>query len=436
MDEKKIRAKRSTQVDDDSVMQGRLVIAALTKHLKSLPVSQEHTIPLVSTQKGEGKVPLNVAIKVLTVFEINDVKQTINTGLYISFQWNDKALAWDMSQYGEQAEIQISRDSIWTPYVNVPNSRDIADVLQNTKYIGVEYDGNVTAHTAILLETSCSMDLTWYPYDEQTCTIKFLSKSAPIEWIVEKDASDKDLAKSLALNSEWELTNVSTRLYLESGENPNPEVVVRLRRKTRFYSVCLILPMVVTSYMNTLVFVVPLQAGEKVSFLVSLYVSTSVFTSFFSTTMPRGLDSTPLSVKLLIEVIVESVLVMLATLLVLKIFHDEQETSAVSGSNPEQDSRDDDQDPIKQLELNNAGAPPHTTELHPQPLQDPPKPRGAWLSSRSQSVTPLDRAGRASRAARCFAMRGLTSHQLDIILFVIFFAGNSIFLVALLYPFL
>ena len=35
--------------------------------------------------------------------------------------------------------------------------------------------------------------------------------------------------------------------------------------------------MVLTSYMNTLVFLVPLQSGEKVSFLVSIFVSTSVF---------------------------------------------------------------------------------------------------------------------------------------------------------------
>jgi hypothetical protein len=55
------------------------------------------------------------------------------------------------------------------------------------------------------------------------------------------------------------------------------EVTLTLRRRTTFYTVCLVLPMVLTSYMNSLVFLLPLGAGEKVSFLVTLSVSTSVF---------------------------------------------------------------------------------------------------------------------------------------------------------------
>jgi hypothetical protein len=35
--------------------------------------------------------------------------------------------------------------------------------------------------------------------------------------------------------------------------------------------------MVLTSVLNTLVFVVPEQSGEKLSFIVSVYVSTSVY---------------------------------------------------------------------------------------------------------------------------------------------------------------
>ena len=54
-------------------------------------------------------------------------------------------------------------------------------------------------------------------------------------------------------------------------------MVLSLRRKTTFYTVCLVLPMVLTSYMNALVFLVPLQSGEKVSFLVTIFVSNSVY---------------------------------------------------------------------------------------------------------------------------------------------------------------
>ena len=50
---------------------------------------------------------------------------------------------------------------------------------------------------------------------------------------------------------------------------------------------------------------------------VSIFVSTSVFVSFFKDVMPRGLDSVPATMKLLIGVVVQSLLVLLATLFVM-----------------------------------------------------------------------------------------------------------------------
>ena len=119
------------------------------------------------------------------------------------------------------------------------------------------------------------MDLTSYPFDEQTCIIKIVSFSK-LSWEMYEQNYDESLAASLAFSTEWHLTQVSTRFFRLKGEL-HPEVVLSLRRKTTFYTVCLVLPMVLTSYMNALVFLVPLQTGEKVSFLVTIFVSNSVY---------------------------------------------------------------------------------------------------------------------------------------------------------------
>jgi len=171
------------------------------------------------------------------------------------------------------------------------------------------------------------MDLTRYPFDAQTCTIKIVSYSA-LKWEIYEQNYDESLAESLAFSTEWHLTDVSTRFFSLKGEM-HPEVVLLLRRKTTFYTVCLVLPMVLTSYMNALVFLVPLQSGEKISFLVTIFVSTSVFITFFKDVMPRGLDSVPATMKLLIGVIVQSLVVLVATLFVMWRFHAEQATADV-----------------------------------------------------------------------------------------------------------
>jgi hypothetical protein len=56
--------------------------------------------------------------------------------------------------------------------------------------------------------------------------------------------------------------------------------------------VIIVFPLVLTSYLNVLVFLVPPEHGDKASYLVTVTVSLSVF-SFFNEDMPRGLDQTP-----------------------------------------------------------------------------------------------------------------------------------------------
>ena len=211
----------------------------------------------------------------VSILEVNDVRQTVKTSLYLELAWCDDALSWNKSHYEEVSRIQLDAQYIWTPQLFVANSMDLRSLMDEAKIISLSSDGTVEADIPVLLETTCSMDLTRYPFDEQTCTIKIVSFSS-LNWEVCEQNYDESLAESLAFSTEWDLTKVSTRFFKLKG-GLHPEVVLSLRRKTTFYTVCLVLPMVLTSYMNALVFLVPLQSGEKVSFLVTIFVSNSVY---------------------------------------------------------------------------------------------------------------------------------------------------------------
>ena len=63
---------------------------------------------------------------------------------------------------------------------------------------------------------------------------------------------------------------------------------VSVERKTTYYVMFFVVPAVMTSYMNTLVFVMPATCGERISFLVSVFVSEAVFVSFCTNQMPQG----------------------------------------------------------------------------------------------------------------------------------------------------
>ena len=211
----------------------------------------------------------------MSILEFNDVRQTVKTSVYLELAWRDDALTWNKSHYGGVDCIQLDAESIWNPQLYVANSMDLRNLMDEAKIISLRDDGKVEADIPILLETTCPMDLTGYPFDEQTCIIKIVSFSA-LSWEMYEQNYDKSLAESLAFSTEWDLTKVSTRFFKLKGDL-HPEVVLSLRRKTTFYTVCLVLPMVLTSYMNALVFLVPLHSGEKISFLVTIFVSNSVY---------------------------------------------------------------------------------------------------------------------------------------------------------------
>nr|KAG5712649.1 hypothetical protein BaRGS_029704 [Batillaria attramentaria] len=179
--------------------------------------------------------------------------------------------------------VELEPDALWTPHLKFINSVDILDLADEIDRLIVDCTGGVTVHLALLLKTECSLDHTHYPFDEQVCAIKIYSFEPGL--VVRATGylqDDPDLQKeSLSEGSEWQLGSMDISYYrMHLTDQAFPQIVVRFRRKTTFYTVCLVLPMVLTSYMNTLVFLVPLQSGEKVSFLVSIFVSTSVYTRF------------------------------------------------------------------------------------------------------------------------------------------------------------
>ena len=304
-----------TSVDADAI---RLATERLHALLQSLPVVKGKVAPFVEIRGNELKVVVNVGVAVVSALNINDAQQTMTSSVSIDLRWHDKALSWNTSDYDGVGVVEMSVDSIWVPHVYITNSQDTKSLLADALIVNVYHNGTVQKYLDRIVETTCVMDLEKYPYDTQNCPLLFYHLHPPysMELCVESFLLKTSASKSLSFSSEWYLDAQEVEI-VSLWDIKIPSVSLKVRRKTTFYTVCLVLPMVLTSFMNTLVFLVPLQSGEKVSFLVSIFVSTSVFVSFFKDVMPRGLDSVPATMKLLIGVVVQSLLVLLATLFVM-----------------------------------------------------------------------------------------------------------------------
>ena len=426
----------ASRVDNDSIENQtrsvedtettRLAAARLQQTLKNSPIVVEKVAPVVERDSDDATVSVDMKFAIASVLSIDDVKEIMTTSVYVKMSWVDQALSWNVSQHNGVQSVELPVQSVWTPDIYIANSMDKKKLFDYIGVVTVLHNGTVTGNVDHIMNTYCDMRHVKYPYDTQNCPL-IIDKFSPIlritlsAYILENTA-----ASGTSYSSSWDL--LSQKISRADFYDGNTLALsCEVRRKTTFYTVCLVAPMVMTSIMNTLVFLVPLQSGEKISFLVSIFVSTSVFTSFFTTGMPRGLDSVPKTMKLLIGVMLESLLILLATLLVLT--RDDRESSSCGVACPEvrtsycKEGQAPAEGSASASALSYSHNAPDTVET---------------TAKRSNEVVHASGVPRGSPS--CSGLTGsyfngclkVTAKRLDRFFFVLAFVGNAVFLSVLL----
>ena len=301
--------------------------ADLKESILNRPVVNQKESPAVSLPSDYDTDGVSVYLQLNSVLNMDDSQQIMTSTLVVQITWRDSSLSWSPSNYSGVKIISMDLNLIWTPHVFVLNSPALKnDLLSNAHHLNVQSNGTVYALATITMDTMCSMDHSKFPYDSQFCPIVVTTFDNQISIDVTTAYMDPIMSLAITQKFNWELVSVEQTMINYKAVNVDiPVMQVGLRRRTTFYTVCLVTPMVLTSYTNTLVFLVSLQSGEKVSFLITLLVSTSVYTSFFTEAMPRSLDSVPSTMKLLLWVMAQTIIVLLATLITTRRFHREQE---------------------------------------------------------------------------------------------------------------
>ena len=91
------------------------------------------------------------------------------------------------------------------------------------------------------------------------------------------------------------MSNIAKLIQVISQE-PYPDIIftLKLRRKTLFYTVNLIIPCVGISFLSVLVFYLPSDSGEKVSLSISILLSLTVFFLLLAEIIPPTSLAVPL----------------------------------------------------------------------------------------------------------------------------------------------
>lgn len=106
-------------------------------------------------------------------------------------------------------------------------------------------------------------------------------------------------------------------MYDESPTQTDITFYIVIRRKTLFYTVNLILPTVLISFLCVLVFYLPAEAGEKVTLGISILLSLVVFLLLVSKILPPTSLVLPLIAKYLLFTFIMNTVSILVTVIII-----------------------------------------------------------------------------------------------------------------------
>nr|XP_020447978.1 neuronal acetylcholine receptor subunit alpha-3-like isoform X2 [Monopterus albus] len=240
--------------------------------------------------------------------------------------WNDYKLRWNPQDFGGVEFIRVPSNRIWKPDIVLYNNA-VGDfqVDDKTKAL-LRYNGDVTWIPPAIFKSSCKIDVTYFPFDYQNCTMKFGS------WTYDKAKIDLVLIgstinlKDFWESGEWMIIDApgyKHDIKYNCCEEIYTDITYSLyiRRLPLFYTINMIIPCLLISFLTVLVFYLPSDCGEKVTLCISVLLSLTVFLLVITETIPSTSLVIPLIGEYLLFTMIFVTLSIVITVFVLNVHY-------------------------------------------------------------------------------------------------------------------
>ncbi|XP_072904749.1 neuronal acetylcholine receptor subunit beta-3-like isoform X1 [Hemitrygon akajei] len=269
-------------------------------------------------------IKVKFGLEISQLVDVDEKNQLMATNVWLKQEWYDYKLSWNPDDYGGINTIRVPSESIWLPdIVLYENADGHFESSLMTKAI-VKYNGTVRWAPPASYKSSCTIDVTFFPFDKQNCSMKFGSwtyDGGLVDLIlVDEDVDQKDFFD----NGEWEILNATgIKGTRRDGYYSYPFITYSfiLRRLPLFYTLFLIVPCLGLSLLTVLVFYSPSDEGEKLSLSTSVLVSLTVFLLLIEEIIPSSSRVIPLIGEYLLFTMIFVTLSIIVTVFVINVHH-------------------------------------------------------------------------------------------------------------------
>lgn len=260
---------------------------------------QNYSTSALPSAKHNESVPVSLDVGLRQILDVDERNQFVTSNLAFRVRWIDVHLKWEPDKYNGLKSITIPISDIWVPDITLYNNAGEDYSIMSDTRAKVDNQGNVFWLTPAILKSSCNVDVTYFPFDEQHCDLQFGS------WVYDglqlnlTNFSPYGDTSNFMDNGEWRLIGMITQrrvTYYTCCPQPYPDVTstIIIRRRPLYYTYNLIFPVVLITALTMLGFHLPPESGEKVSLGVTVLLAMAVFLLLISESMPPTSEVVPL----------------------------------------------------------------------------------------------------------------------------------------------
>ncbi|XP_076196762.1 acetylcholine receptor subunit delta isoform X3 [Aptenodytes patagonicus] len=264
----------------------------LIHHLFEEKSYNKEVRPVVSTDQV---VDVYLALTLSNLISLKEVDETLTTNLWVEHGWTDYRLQWNKSEFGDIEVLRLPPDMLWLPEIVLENNNDGLFEVAYYCNVLIYNTGYVYWLPPAIFRSACPINVDFFPFDWQNCTLKFSSlaysaleismhlktdsdpktgKYYPVEWIIIDP-------EGFTENGEWEIIHRPARKNIhpdnppESSEHQDITFYLIIKRKPLFYVINIVTPCILIAFMAILVFYLPADS-EYLLFIMLLVTAVVV----------------------------------------------------------------------------------------------------------------------------------------------------------------
>ncbi|XP_026576795.1 acetylcholine receptor subunit delta [Pseudonaja textilis] len=283
-------------------------------------------------------VKIELGLTLSNLLSLKEADETLTTNVWLEQIWTDYRLQWNKEEYGGVSLLRLRPEMVWLPDIVLENNNDGNFEIAYSANVLVDSEGSVYWLPPSIFRTACPINVNYFPFDWQNCTLRFCSlrynaneinlqlKSVNnsnrvhlVEWINIERESFKE-------NGEWAIIhrparkNINSLVPRDSNKHQDVTFYLIIKRKPLFYIINIVTPCILIAFMIVLVFYLPADSGgEKMTLAISILLAQSVFLLLISQRLPATSFAIPLIGKYLTFLLGVTIAIVVNAVIVLNV---------------------------------------------------------------------------------------------------------------------